>query len=333
MRLTGALALSGLLALAGCFGPRSDSELATPRSHEDWTGLVAEVRAFERRIGFEATGNFRTFEQEKQDYPFCGHVSRLYLPYSYEDPAIQWLKVSSEEECVAHGKGADVTFGTTEAIGERETPVTTSMLVAPLNRFLYLVIHEDCHEQFALPYGIEEPLCNVIAFRAMAAFAEERFKTLSPERRAVQRMAREGTAHSRVTVASYERLASLYQRHERAELPLNVLLKERARIFRTAEKQLAWPRGSMNNVWIANAMTYSRHHALIERVYDGLGGDLLRTVAFFRQVDAAKPAPSTVVKKNGLKNDAGVDFVRAYEAAIVETIERELGKLLGSRAG
>lgn len=327
MRLTGALALSGLLALAGCFGPRSDSELATPRSHDDWTGLVAEVRAFERRIGFEATRNFRTFEQERQDYPFCGSVSRLYLPYSYEDPAIQWLKAPTREECIAQGEDADVTFGTTEAIGERETPVTTSMLVAPLNRFLYLVIHEDCHEQFALPYGIEEPLCNVIAFRAMAAFADERFKMLSPERRAIQRMVRDGTVHSRATVASYERLASLYQRHERAELPLHVLLKERARIFRTAEKQLAWPRGSMNNVWIANAMTYSRHHALIERVYEALGGDLPRTVAFFRQVDAAKPTPAAVVEKNRLKSDTGVDFVRAYEAAIVETIERELATI------
>ena len=82
MRLTGALALAGLLALAGCFGPRSDSELATPRSHDDWTSLVAEVRAFERQIGFKATNNFRTFEQERQDFPFCGSVSRLNLPYS-----------------------------------------------------------------------------------------------------------------------------------------------------------------------------------------------------------------------------------------------------------
>jgi hypothetical protein len=321
-------ALCALLALllGGCFGPRGDSELATPRSQEDWTSLIAEVRAFERQIGFKATNNFRTFEQERQDFPFCGYVSRLYLPYSYEDPAIQWLDVRTEEECVAPDEDADVTFGRTEAVGESETPVTSALLVAPLNRFLYLVIHEDCHEQFALPYGIEEPLCNVVTFGAMAAFAEKRFRMLSPESRAIQRMVREGAAHSRITVASYERLAALYRRHEQAELPLHALLKERARVFSVAEKQLAWPRGSMNNVWIANAMTYSRHHALIEGVHDALGGDLPRTVAFFRQVDAAKPTPAAVMEKHRLKSDAGVDFVRAYEAAVVETIERELAK-------
>jgi hypothetical protein len=242
------------------------------------------------------------------------------------------VQAPTEEECLAHGEDADVTFGVTEAVGERETPVTASMLVAPLNRFLYLVVHEDCHDQFGLPYGIEEPVCNVIAFRALAAFADERFKTLSAERRAIQRFVREGSVHSRITVASYERLAALYARHERAELPADALLKERTRVFRTAEKQLSWPKGSMNNVWIANAMTYSRHHALIERVYETLGRDLARTVAFFKRVDAAKPSPADVVKRNRLAGEDGVDFVRAYESAIVETIERELN-VIPARGG
>ena len=57
-------------------------------SARDWDQLVQEVRAFERRIGFKDTRNFLTFEQEKEGFPFCGYVSRLYLPYSYEDPAM-----------------------------------------------------------------------------------------------------------------------------------------------------------------------------------------------------------------------------------------------------
>jgi len=74
------------------------------------------------------------------------------------------------------------------------------MLVAPLNRFLYVVVHEDCHEQFELPHGIEEPLCNVIAFRAIAAFGEERLASLA-DRRAIQRYAREGAMQSRLVTA------------------------------------------------------------------------------------------------------------------------------------
>ena len=54
-------------------------------------------------------------------------------------------------------------------------------------------------------------------------------------------------------------------------------------MFRQAERELAWPRGSMNNVWIANSMTYARHYPLIERVFETLGRDLPQTVAFFRR--------------------------------------------------
>ena len=322
LRLCGAAAICALLAVAGCFGPRSDTELATPRSHDEWTTLITEIRAFARTIGFEPTNNFRTFSRERTDYPFCGHVSRLYLPYSYEDPAIKWLNAPTREECFAHGEGADVTFGTTEAIAERGTPVTTAMLLAPLHRFLYVVVHEDCHEQFGLPYGIEEALCNVIAFRAMAAFGEQRFKSMPAERRAIDRFAREGAEHSRVTVATYSRLAALYDRHAAAQLSEHALLKERALILRGLEKQISWPRNTMNNVWLANAMTYSRHHAMIERVFEVLGRDLARTVAFFKQVDAAKPTPAEIMAKHRIPAESSVEFVRAYEAAIVETIER-----------
>ena len=155
--------------LAGCVPQRStEGDLAAPRSRDEWTALVQEVRAFERRIGFKETRNFLTFEQDKEGYPFCGYVSRLYLPYSYEDPAIRWTESASEEECRAFGEELDVSYGETEAVGEQESTVTASMLAAPLDRLLYLVIHEDCHDQFALPYGIEEPVCNVIAYEAMA---------------------------------------------------------------------------------------------------------------------------------------------------------------------
>lgn len=311
------------LILAGCFALRStDRDLAAPRPDHEWTALVAEVRAFEQRIGFQQTKNFLRSARDTEGFPFCGYVSRHYLPYSYEDPAIQWLDAATEEECRASGEGADVTFGTSEAVGERETPVTSSMLVAPLHRFLYLVIHEDCHEQFDLPYGIEEALCNVIAFKAMAAFSEERFRSQPLHRYAIQRFVREGAEHAYVTVASYERLAALYARHDR--MSPQALMREREKVFRTMERQIAWPRGTMNNVWIANAMTYSRHYTVIERVFEALGRDLARTVMFFKEVDATRPSAGEVTAKHGLKTNSGVDFVRAYEAAVIETIEKAL---------
>lgn len=315
------------LALGGCAPPRgTDTDLAAPRSYDEWTSLAADLRAFQRRIGFLDSKNFLKFSDEKESFPFCGLVSSFYLPYSYEDPAIRWLESVPAEECRALGENLDISYGASEALGESATPLTPAMLAAPLPRLIYLVIHEDCHDQFALPYGIEEALCNVITYNAMTAFSEERFKATPAQANAVRRYARDGARNSHLTVTFYERLAALYGRHERLELSSQALLRQRERIFRQAERQIAWPNGSMNNVWIANHMTYSRHYPLIERAFDALGRDLARTVAFFKQVDALRPSAAEVMAQHGLKTHTGVDFIRAYEAAVVETIEAELAK-------
>ena len=313
------------LLLGGCAPPRStDTDLAAPRSYSEWAALATEVRAFQRKFGFQDTKNFAQFSDARVSFPFCGLVSSYYLPYSYEDPAIRWMESVPAEECRALGENLDVSHGASEALGESESPVTPAMLTAPLPRLIYLVIHEDCHDQFELPYGIEEALCNVITYNAMAAFSAENFRSMPAQANAIRRYARDGARHSHLTVTFYERLAALYGRHERLELSAAALLRQRERIFRQAERQIAWPTGSMNNVWIANHMTYSRHYPLIERVFEALGRDLARTVAFFKHVDTIKPPAAQVMARHDLKTHTGVEFIRAYEAAVVETIEAAL---------
>ncbi|MGH8633667.1 MAG: aminopeptidase [Burkholderiales bacterium] len=314
-----AVRLAGLVLLAatiaGCAGARVPKE---------WEPLLDEVRAFEQRIGFKETDVFLEFSEEQGRIPFCGHVSRLYLPYSYEDPAIQWFDVATERECRAHADGADVYFGTVEVLGEAGAAVSPELLGVQLHRFLYLVIHEDCHEQFEFPYGIEEALCNLIAYKGMARFSEEKYGREAREYVAIQRYASVESERTRAIRMFYEQLAGHYARYDRKELSAEALLKERAQIFGKAERVLAWRRGSLNNVSMANEMTYSRHYPLLESVYDALGRDLARTVAFFRRVDAIKPSPNAVMKEHDIASKDSVDFIRAYEAAVVGTIEKAL---------
>jgi len=317
--------------LGGCVPQRgTDTDAQGPAPVEDWPALVAEIRTFERRIGFADTRNFLRYSGDTEAFRACGYVSRSYLPYSYEDPAIEWFSSVDEEQCRAWGAAGDVVFSESEALGESATPVTASMLAAPLERFIYLVIHEDCHDQFDLPYGVEEALCNVIAFKAMATFAEERFKSKAREREAILRYAHVGAEHARLTVESYQRLAALYAHHARGRTSLGALLRARDRIFRRAERELGWARGDLNNVWMANAMTYSRHYSSFERAFDALGGDLPRTVAFFRNVDATKPSAAEIVARHGLQNDRSVDFLRTYEAAIVQAAQKALADNLAA---
>ena len=326
-----AVPLALLLSLAAVGGCTLLQDAATrlpgPRLYEKGAALIDGIRAFEQRIGFRPTENFRDLDKETESYPFCGTISNLQLPYSYEDPAIRWIDIPTEEDCRRlAGPGADMYFGQTEAIGEQGTPVTTAMLSGSLVRFVYLVFHEDCHDQFDLPFGIEEALCNVIAYHAMDRYAGEKDRFSALERVALKRYSVREPERTRQARVYYEQLEALYARHARREIPAAALLEERARIFARAERAIAWERGSLNNVGIANDMTYSRHFPFLESVFIALDRDLARTVAFFRQVDAKKPSPASVMKRHGLKSDRGVDFIRANEAAVVETIERMLAE-------
>ena len=313
------LALLALLAvtLAACTGVRVPKE---------WAALLEEVRAFERRIGFRKTATFAEFSQDQGRVAFCGHVSPYYLPYSYEDPAILWYDVKTERECRAHADGADIYFGTVEVLGEVGAAVSPEVLAVQLQRFLYLVFHEDCHEQFEFPYGIEEALCNLVAYAAMAQFSEEKYGPKAREYLVIQKYTTTEARRTRNIRALYEELAGHYARYDRRELTAEALLKERARVFGRAERELAWRRGSLSNVGMANEMTYSRHYPLFEAVYEALGRDLARTIEFFRRVDRTKPSPEEIMKKHRIAAKDSVAFIRAYEAAIARSVEAELAR-------
>jgi hypothetical protein len=315
------LALLTLL-LAACTEPRTGAVKASHGlSDAAWVRLLADLKAFERRIGFEGTRNFLRTDSRKQSFPFCGRVSRLYLPYSYQDPAIRWF---DDKECGGAEENVDIFTGESEAVGESGTPVTQSMLQAPLERIMYVVFHEDCHDQFAFPHGFEEALCNVVAYGAMLGFSREQYGQRSPEFEAVERYVEEGARHARLTVAFYDELAGLYGRHDRLELSTAALLKARAQTFAKAARALDWDGDEVNNVFLANAMTYSRHYDFAADVLHGLGDDLPRAITFFRHVDSIKPTPAQIMRTQKLGTESSVEFVRAYEAVVVETTRKAL---------
>jgi hypothetical protein len=105
------------------------------------------------------------------------------------------------------------------------------------------------------------------------------------------------------------------------------LLREREELYRSAEQRLARPEGALNNVWLAMAITYSRHSELMQRALDAFDGDLAQAVAFFRRVDAAKPVWASSASGHVRAGEGAVHVVRAQEAAIVDVIEELLGTL------
>ena len=307
-----------VVALAACGPLREFLAPTAPAIAGEWAALLAEIRDFERSIGFTVTANFAGAAHERQSYAFCGHASPLTLPWSYEDPAIRWWRTDDEAECRALAPDEDMFFRRLEAKGEAATPVTGAMLEGKLDRFVYLVIHEDCHDQFALPLGIEEALCDFITHQAMIAFAVQRYAPLSREQRTIRRYAETQAAQARATIQWYARVEALYAQHARGAISAPALLQERAVLFARAEQPLGFAASEMNNVSLANSMTYSRHYPLIEDVFDAQGRDLARTVAFFRHVDATRPAPEAVRRQLGISDSGSAAFLRAHEKMLVD---------------
>jgi len=323
------LGISAFVAVAaiGCVQWREFASPPAPDVTSDWRALLDDLRAFERTIGYEPTNNFTSVTAQRESYPFCGQASRYTLPYSYEDPAIRWCDDVSEEQCNAESSEIDVYFGSVEAMGEIGTPVTPSMIGGTLDRFIYLVIHEDCHDQFDLPYGVEEALCDVLTYHAMAAFSKDKFRWYSREDRAIRSYTREQSKQTRATIRHYNQLDALYARYRRAELSAEGLLRERAVVFAAAERALEHDEGTLNNVVLANLMTYSRHYPFLESVFVALGSDLARTVNFFRHVDKRKPSRAATLQRQRIADENSVEFVRAYEMAVVETTAKALAGL------
>lgn len=120
--------------LAGGCSQMQDWIMPTPGVPSEWNALLREVRAFERRIGFRETANFREVYEEKGEYSICGYAPRFQLPYSYEDPDIRWGAALNEKDCAAAANGDDVYFARVEAVGEIGTALTSTMLEGKLDR-------------------------------------------------------------------------------------------------------------------------------------------------------------------------------------------------------
>jgi hypothetical protein len=116
------LAVAALLA-ALIAGPARIRVFVFPEPNvpSDWQALLREVRAFEQRIGFRETVNFKGQLAEKGAYTICGYAPRFQLPYSYEDPAIRWSDAQTEHACRAGAKVEDVYFTQKQRIGDAKS--------------------------------------------------------------------------------------------------------------------------------------------------------------------------------------------------------------------
>ena len=272
-----------LIIITGCTVPRPDSELTDEQTYK--LQLIEEIKAFEKELGFNETDNFKTYSDEIEGYDYFFYTPYTVLPYSLDDPLLQCSKGRPENFDL---EGYDVFFYSIQAIAEAKTPVTKSLLRAPLPRFIHIIFHEDWHEQMDSTSGIEEPCAEVVSYVAAMLFTEEEFGKDSAVYKTLNDKFCNKLKESKLYQQYYDELSVLYSWFQSGKISESDTFSRKAELLESLGNDLEdiWgdkPR-QLNNAFIAFQMTYFRHFPLMHQVFTATNFDLVKTMAVFRSV-------------------------------------------------
>jgi hypothetical protein len=294
-----------LLIPLGCNTPQRSNELSEDQEYR--LELLTEIKAFEIELGFDETENFKTFSDEIVSYDYCFFTPRTTLPYSLDDPLLQRSKGKLKELNIDTDK-YDVYYYPIEAIAGIGTPVTVSLLRAPLPRFIHIIFHEDWHEQMDLPLGIEEPCAEVVSYAAAMLFAGEKFGQDSAVYRTLEKQFYNKLRESKVYQQYYDELNLLYASFHSGEISEAETLARKTELLGTMADDLKDIWGAspsqLNNAFIALQITYYRHLPLVYQAHAATDFNLAETIAIFRSVPEQGVDFATVEELKRIENEA-----------------------------
>jgi len=247
--------------------------------------LVEEIKAFEKRLGFSETENFRIYSDEVEAYDYYFHTPSTELPYSLDDPMLKFGEGTRENAPIDLKKN-DVFFYSIQALAGIKTPVTKSLIESPLSRFIHVVFHEDWHEQIDLPLGIEEPSAEVVGYNAAMLFAEEKFGQDSEVYDTLNEELSKKHRESEIYRDYYEQLDAVYSSFHAGAITEKETLSEKEQLLKSMGDELKDLWGGkpdqLSNAFIAFQMTYQRHFPLMYQVFSKTDFDLVETVEILR---------------------------------------------------
>jgi len=218
-----------------------------------------------------------------------------------------------------------VYFYSIQALAGIKTPVTKSLIEAPLSRFIHVVFHEDWHEQIALPLGIEEPSAEAVSYAAAMLFAEEKFGQDSEVYNTLNEELSKKLRESEIYSNYFEQLDALYSRfHDSTILEKEALIRK-DRLLKSMGDELKDLWGGkpdqLNNAFIAFQMTYLRHLPLMYQVFSATDFDLVETIAILRAMPEQGNAYNNLAE------------VKRIEKQVVRYLEDNLPKTVTDAPG
>lgn len=277
--------------------------------------LIEEIKAFEKKLGFAETENFRTYSTEIGAYDYLFFTPSTQLPYSLDDPALI-AAIGTRDSVSLDYQKYDAFFYSIPSVAGEGTPVTESLLQAPLHRFIQVIFHEDWHEQIDLPLGLEEPSAEIIGYAAAVLFCEEKYGRDSQVYRTLRKHLDNKLRESQVYGEYYDKLSALYAQYHEGKLSELDTLIRKARLLESMGNELHRIWGGkpdqLNNAFIAFQMTYLRHMPLMHQVLEATDSDLVKAIQLFLAM------PGQEVPRDSLKQ------VKDIEASVVGYLSSKL---------
>jgi len=262
----------------------SSCRQSVPVTEEQRLELIEEIKAFEKELGFLETENFKTYSPEIGAYDYLFYTSSTQLPYSLDDPALISALGTRDSVSLDYQK-YDAYFYSIPSVAGKGTPVTESLMQAPLPRFIQVIFHEDWHEQVDLSMGLEEPSAEVIGYAAALAFTGEKYGQDSQVHQALKKHFENKLRESEVYGEYYIRLETLYAQYQEGKLSEMDTLIRKARLLEAMGNELYGIWGGkpdqLNNAFIGFQMTYLRHLPLMYEVLEATDSDLIKTIQIF----------------------------------------------------
>lgn len=247
--------------------------------------VIESLRRFEESLGLKSTGNFEKRSGKDAASYRCYYTGKLELPRTYDE--LDLRQVKGPGGCGIDETRYDVFYYAIEAVASGNTPITSRLESAPLERVLVVVPHEDLHdarELKDLPVAVAEAATTLMGFHTAAAFARERY---GAESATYQNLAREAglfLQKAEIVNRYFDRLEKLYKDAREGRASVESALAAKAEAYEQLQRECkgispapasfnACP-AAMNNAGLAFDATYTRYYPLIYNLYVSQGSDL-----------------------------------------------------------
>jgi hypothetical protein len=287
--------------------------------------LVKEVNEFSKReLQFNRTVNFQKYSNDNTVY-FCVRlVPKSKLTYDYQQKEVKSTVYKTIQEALQEAEENKETHDAyvyqLDAVAGGY-PLTNAFVEIDKPRQVFLVLHEDWHDNSDFSLSLEEATGNVIGYVGAIEFFKKYAKNKELARQAEINL-QWARIKARLAVKYYQKLEKLY-----AQKGTDESAREYARgeIFKAAKKEcaeiekktgLGFSNLEFNNATLSTWMTYDRYMDVAYRVYLGTGKNLKKTAAIFRSI---RPLSDKSTLRLWL---LGKQTVRQYEEEVVQYLEQ-----------